>query len=356
MNIKKIVILTLAIIIMFLSVVFIPRLILSFSPRLTALRISFSPDGKEIIALPSHPYVYAWDVGSGKIIHKFNPPEYYSTPSFSPNGKYLAISGEHDLKTCLYNRDTNKEIACLIGNSSCFSADGRFLMTVIKNNKTEQEAIRIHNTKNLKDNREIKLPCYSEKGRFEIYPVKTSLSSSLVLSRFISYNDEKKNSRKLIIWNVEKLKSVGEFEVDFEPEGISVIKDKIFVNNQNGKILEIDLKKNKLTHHKLNYCNSTKPAFSSNGKLVAYADSTGDREANWEIKIRNLEKNEEISIAKIKTYMIRSLAFSPDNKSLAVGSMFVFPLENGQIWLYDVQNKKLLRSLKPPGLTKSLFK
>jgi WD40 repeat protein len=67
-------------------------------PRYRARELAFSPNGKNLAATSDHDSIVSvWDVGSGRLLHQLNPPEAEDYRliglAYSPDSKILAVSG-----------------------------------------------------------------------------------------------------------------------------------------------------------------------------------------------------------------------------------------------------------------------
>jgi len=179
---------------------------------------------------------------------------------------------------------------------------------------------------------------YHEPLDFEICRFNRRLIESIFQDEIASYN-----SGIVKLWDIESLKCVRTFHLDYNVYEISTRGNRVFVTCYQKELICIDVKHDTqkvIKFKEAPYYNT----FSQDGKLMAYPGKY-DWRGNRPIKVFDLETSKEIlKIPGINN--LRSMAFSPDNKVLAVGSIHI-GFENGEIKLFDIKTGRKIKTLKP---------
>ncbi len=96
--------------------------------------IAFSPDGKTLISGGTDNILRLWDVETGQLLHEFpgHDDDIYAV-AYSPDGKFLA-SGSVDNTVIIWNREYEVPVQTLRGHANdviqlAFSLDGKFLVS-----------------------------------------------------------------------------------------------------------------------------------------------------------------------------------------------------------------------------------
>jgi len=96
------------------------------------ISVAFSPDGKYLVSSRSlDPFIYVWEVSTGKKFMYSPPGGGVRSIAFSPNSKYLISSG--DKIVSIWELSTGQEISRRSGfvSAVAFSADGKYALSAI---------------------------------------------------------------------------------------------------------------------------------------------------------------------------------------------------------------------------------
>src|SRR5262249_52342881 len=96
--------------------------------------VAFSPDGKTVLSSSRDKTIRFWDFATGKQSQIIRHTEAFGPIACSPDGKTLAALSDRDRVVILYDPETQKEKARLVGFANrvfslAFSPDGQVLAT-----------------------------------------------------------------------------------------------------------------------------------------------------------------------------------------------------------------------------------
>ena len=108
--------------------------------------VAFLPDGKTLVSAGADAYVRFWDVESGKRLNEIKPAGEVDVFAFSPDGKWLAVSGVRSplsiLDTKTWQEVRKWDVGAAGTHDIAFSPDGKCLGTV----NMLENAIRLWDT------------------------------------------------------------------------------------------------------------------------------------------------------------------------------------------------------------------
>ncbi len=314
----------------------------------------FSPDSKFILSCASNDTkTYLWDVKNGKLIKYFNNSYSFSTASFSPNGKLIALGGGQ-LK--VISLKDNKELFTIKHSSKkiIFTKDGKSIIAL----GYKLSKIDIKTAKVVKE-----------------YTSKTGKNISLSPDNKIIAHDRYKEiqiydqfSGKLISNDIKDTSIIN--SITFSPNG-----KQLAYATDDAKIKILDLKNIKETRiiqgfsfavNKVVYSSDKKTiAFACNDKTIKIWDSVNGKQisvlkghidevssvsfspdnkylisSGKDLKLWDLEKKEEIHTFSDRYYSGRAIQFSPDGRTI----LSVY--RDHSIRLFDTLSKKLIRIYK----------
>ena len=120
---------------------------------------SFSPDGKQFVAMTGYYTFRVWDTESGKTVQTFEghrgggipattpPSSVIRSARFSPDGKRIVTAG-NDNTARIWDVESGKELQTLEGHNNrvhiaAFSSDGKNILTAASNGSRSDQAVRI---------------------------------------------------------------------------------------------------------------------------------------------------------------------------------------------------------------------
>lgn len=232
-----------------------------------------SPDGKTVATTTSgfQPTIHLWDAATGKLLQKFNWPDYQATcVAFSPDGRYL-VGGMEDFRIRMWEAATGKKVwEVSVGKAAtitslAFSPDGKQLV-----NGSYENVVIVRDAATGKETRRFGgLPPTEIGDHIKIEDVAFSPDGTLVAGTC--------TNNKIYLWDFTSGKEQRQFS-DFESYGYSTI------------------------------------AFSPDGKLLA-SGGRGQTIYLWEVATGNLRK-----VFTGHRNKITDLAFAPDGRTLASAS------------------------------------
>jgi len=320
-----------------------PRFTAGYFPHLNALHINFSPDGRTIASSPT---VYFWNIENGKVINSVYPEFRYQNLRdrlcFSPDGRFFSISRYSENRVRLYKMQTNKELISFKGKYAIFSPDGKNLVIGQEHHKENIELL-IWNIKEQKAKGIIKLGKRDIESPLYLEPLRNGKDKSLILTAHNVDGSRGYKSGLIQIWDIHKFKCKETIITSItsgELKNIHAADNNIIIYMASGiKKIDLQIKNHKLTaiHGiKMGHLNTV----SSDGKLIA--TDIGGKIVVWDVQNKKKLMNKEIG-----SFYLLSMAFSPDGKQLAAGSVYNWP-NNGEIWLYNIESGKRIKVLRPP--------
>ena len=280
-------------------------------------QIAHSPDGKTLVSASES--IRVWDAASGLLIREMaaRSGSMISSLAIAPDGKTLAWTGR-DKTIHLQEVATGKEVRRLKGHehfSECvaFSPDGKVLAS-----GGREKAIRFWDLATEKELRTLEHPGASEFFQFKY------LAYSPDGKKLVSYCAilESPNRGECCVWDLETGKVFRRWENAHEPAALSPDGKLLAVGAKDSRLLIWDLANGKELQHfdlprrerVIDHEAASCAAFSADGKLVTAADMT-NRVHVWEVGT-----GKELYCSPPFRHEVTSVAFSPDNKTLAVGA------------------------------------
>lgn len=281
--------------------------------------LAYSPDGKKIAATGVGRALTLWDSTTGKEIHQF--PNDYSPMcvAFSPDGKILAAPGRNQTAR-LWDVATGKELRQLKGQhwtifGLAFSPDGQFLAT-----SSTDGSVFLWDPNTGAEKRRI------ESGQGGLYRLAISPDSKLLAAGgadgTIRLWDTAKGTERGR-WQEHK-KSI--YHIAFSPDGKWLAS-----SSEDGAVLVWDRATGRQVRDLGDKMEgwSLPIAFSPEGALLATGRPDGT------IRLYDATSGEEKRRWRAGVLAVRTLAFSPDGKTLAAGVTW-----DGSIRQWDVATGK----------------
>jgi WD40 repeat protein len=299
------------------------------------LSVAFSPDGKTLASGDYDKNVILWDVLTGKLLKELSRHSgTVRTVAFSPDGKTLA-SGSEDRTVILWEVETGHIIDQLQGhsdliNSVSFSPDGNMLASGSK----DKTAILWE----MKSRQPISRPLTGYTPAGQVLSIAFSPDGKTLASG--SYD------KSVMLWDVEKGQA-------FENKPLYEHKDVVssIAFSRDGKILASaskdetiilwDVEKRRVIGQPSQGHTApvTSVTFSPGGSTLASGSCgkfDGDTCVQGEIILWDMNTRQPIGKLSGHSAIVKSLAFSPDGRTLASGSV------DKTIILWDVKTGQIL--------------
>lgn len=309
--------------------------------------VAFSPNGQVLVSSSDDSTIKCWNTNTGKEIATIDTGLLIKAIAFAPDGQLLA-TGASDGTIKLWRIAQGREVATLKGHteavtSVAFSLDGKFLASASLDTSAKLwEIVTIGYLFKTNTAREV--------ADFKHSHIVTSIAFSPDSKYLITGSD----NATIRIWDTVTKKGLGSFEghagtvlaLAVSPDGkiiASASEDKTikFWEIPTGRELftyiDFDLLKYILAD------NYGSVLFSPDGRLFIHGLRSG------EVKIHTIDrtvlqasppsKKTLTPLKVINTSPISAVAFSPDNKYLAAGSVY------GDIYLFDIATLNLARTL-----------
>lgn len=307
--------------------------------------IAFSPDGNYLAVAGSDKNIYIFDAANhvlSKTLAGHTRP--ISSVSFSPDGKTLLSSAEHELikvwnwREGKFLQDIKSEEDIFGVQKVTFSPDGKYFLTT-----SDRTEFRLWDSRALKLIRKFKTPENYESSGGEMtigydgVPISSVLFSKDGKRILSSHADG-----TLRIWGINQGKQLKSFKLGEEASFIQVSPDDKTVIAAVGKSDELQLKLfdaqngkviTEFADEETNYLEAL--SLSPNGKNFATSDISGDV-LLWAVNQTKPLREMDIGFSGDD-----AIAFSPDGKTLAVGG------RNQNLFLFDVETGKKLWQLIP---------
>jgi WD40 repeat protein len=295
-----------------------------------ATSVAFSPDGKLLAVGCNDGSVKVWDTTSGKELRRWQAHDgTYCRVAFSPDGKILATGGgtksmgPSDLNIRLWDVETGKEKGSLAGhrggiNAIAFSPDGKLLLSggnpILGGQPGEARLWdlatykEIESLKGHKDS--VVAVAFSPDG-------KTFATGGGFFASGVHVWDTA-TRRELFIG--------GGTEFVYSPDGKQLISlqgtDVVFTDSSNGKEVDAIAKADARLY---------RIAVSKDGKTLAVSGkgaANGPRVTLWDVKKTKVTAVIEGTFRDI----VVGIAFSPDGRTLATGSL------DTRVTIWDIEN------------------
>ncbi|UCH59174.1 MAG: PD40 domain-containing protein [Anaerolineales bacterium] len=311
-----------------------------------SMRISYSPDGKRILADdPEEKSTKVWDASSGKeFLNLKGQNTQISHASYSPDGKSIAVANDKNL--IIYDSGTGKQITPLSGHTSSitsldFSSDGTRLISGSSNGELlVWDVINGRQVLTLQGLTEGFTPIV----HYEIFAVAYSPDGKYILSadtygQAIIWDASSGEKQNTVIFEEavgnHSFPDIG-FDAAFSPDGRFVV---ITGGIGTVRIWDVSTGEDVLTlKGHTGAVNSV--TFSADGQLIATASVDGTAKV-WEAATGT-----NLLALPVDRRGAGDVAFSPDGKRLAVGAVsgiyvFVLPIEQ----VAEIAKSQLTRSL-----------
>jgi WD40 repeat protein len=353
-------------------------------PKSSGRRGFFSADGKTYGVVAevqvTKPEIWLWDVATGKQILRWQPKRDYAyAAALSPDGKWLATSGERNL-VLLIDTATGKEVRRFEGSRKtgtagpfAFSPDGKLLGGWAVDNAAgylELDCLCVWDVATGKLRQQIKAhrgwPVYSPDGKYlacandeglHLYEIASGKEVRCLLKSDCQQNlpafspDGKTlallGNWTLRLWDVATGKrqhrfSGHEFGVSrlaFSPDGTSLASGETGGAGEiggDGELLVWDLATQKPRHvFSGHYPGVRSLAYSPDGKSLASGEGWEGTVRLWDLSRGRLTHEFFAHLGNVE-----SVAFSPDGKTLASGG------QDARAKLWDVATAKRLQQIR----------
>jgi WD40 repeat protein len=273
-----------------------------------------------------------WDVESGKLVHELRGHTgWVEYAAFHPSRNRI-VTASHDCTLRLWDTETGHTVAVLRGHVSpvlnvAFSKDGRTIVSTSKDGAIKQWDVETAERGN------------AIRGHEKyVYGVACHKDNERIASA--SWDGTVR------IWNARTGKQLhcmhhghGKPEivssVAFQPNG-----DLLASVSRDNTVRLWDVNTGREVHRfdaPVGHWVDTRVAFSPDGSLLATGDNA-NRVRIWDVNTRT-----EYAVLEHHQHIIRDLAFSPDGRFLATGGADI----DCAIRIWDVKNKRLAHHLKP---------
>ena len=299
----------------------------------TVLSVAFSPDGKMLASGSEDHSIKLWNVTTGQVLQTFpDSSDWVTSVAFSPDGKKLA-SGSLDNIIKLWDVASGKELRSLEGhtsyvNSVNFSPDGKTLASGSNDN-----TVKLWDVASGKELRTLK-------GH-------TSDINSVIFSPDGKTLASGSGDNTIKLWDtasrreLNTLKGYTNFvwSAAFSPDGKTIAS-----GNSDHTIKFWDAKTGEMAHTLNGHTGEVfSVTFSPDGKVLASGSS------DHTVKLWNVTADKTICTLSGQTTPILSVAFSPDGKKLASGGGSVGgdwgSVIMGSVKVWDIATQKVLRTL-----------
>jgi WD40 repeat protein len=344
-------------------------------PKYSAHVGFLSADGKTYGAASysgGTPEIRLWDVASGKQILRWNQKgNSWTRAALSPDGKWLATSGERNL-VLLIDTTTGKEVRRFEGPNKtdevrwyAFSLDGRLLAGSSNAwDGEDKDSLCVWDVATSKLRQQIKShrgrPAYSPDGKYlacsnneglHLYEIASGKEVRCLLKSdchfdLAAFSPDGKTlavlgNCTLRLWDVTTGKRKHHFPghespvscLAFSPDGTSLASGE---TGGEGEVLVWDLATRKPRHaFSGHYPGVVSLAYAPDGKILASGEGLEGTLRLWDLSRGQLTREFFAHI-----YSVQSLAFSPDGKTLASGG------QDARAKLWDVTTAKRLHQLR----------
>ena len=280
--------------------------------------VAFSPDGKRLAFGDTNLTISLWDVEAGTRLFDIVPhleitanqfQNTINSLAFSPDGKILAFGTTCDTLVHLYDVEHKRELQALTGHLECvysvaFSPDGRVLVS-----GSRDKQLTVWNLETGKSN----FTLYGHRGMITdvAFSPNGKLLASTGIDASIRFWDPVTGEAKGILSKQTSYVT----SLHFSPDGKRLVS-----GSTDGAVRFWDLIENKemasFKEHLLNGQNKrvNSVVFAPDGNHVFSGGADGS------VKLWSLEPGQHLREFSISTFNVARLAFSPDSKTLAVGT------------------------------------
>jgi WD40 repeat protein len=364
------------------------RVVRTFAPGEGVTAVTFAPDGKRFLAgSPALPgqrsgTITLWDVATGKRLREFTPFRgVVYRLAFSPDGKYALSSGTTRGGVVeLWDVSTGKVVRSFVGHTDAvyavaFSPDGRWVLS-----GSEDQTARVWSVATGREVRQlvghtgrVRAVAFSPTGRFaltgdeklRLWEVASgkqvgawgAVQLGVFAVHFLPGGDQALTAgegfqHEIKVWDLARGKVVRSFNWGYGGiQGVAVSGDgaRALLYQQGGLVLW-DLRSGEevcaLYYGRGAAAAAKQVAFSPDGKraLALWGGVSDTEPALWDLAADRV-------IGRLKGHRgeVRAVAFSPDGKLCATGSL------DGSVRLWDAATGRAVRALDDPGEDRPRF-